>query len=139
MSDDRVLDSFAVLAWLHREASAGQVRALFEAADAGRLTLSLSSINAGEVFYRLSRARQSLTAEAFWRAVIGGDSPIALVPATDIRIEQAARLKAAHIISYADAFAVALARELGVPLVTGDPEIRRLADMGVVDLDWLTP
>jgi ribonuclease VapC len=36
---------------------------------------------------------------------------------------EAARVKARHTLSYADAFAVALAERLRVPLITGDPEI----------------
>ena len=41
-------------------------------------------------------------------------------------ILEAARMKAQHRLSYADAFAVATARLLGAPVLTGDPEILAL-------------
>ena len=47
----------------------------------------------------------------------------------------AARVKAHHAVSYADAFAVALAQELGATLVSGDPEIRALR--GLVPVLWV--
>lgn len=52
--------------------------------------------------------------------------PIILCQATEERIIAAARLKAEHPISYADAFAGALAQELDATLVTGDPEFKSL-------------
>jgi predicted nucleic acid-binding protein len=47
----------------------------------------------------------------------------------------AAHLKANHRLSYADAFAAALAREYNAAVVTGDPEFRALGDK--VRLAWL--
>lgn len=47
----------------------------------------------------------------------------------------AARLKAIFPLAYADTFAAALAQRGGVPVVTGDPEFKRLA--GVVSVIWL--
>jgi predicted nucleic acid-binding protein len=47
----------------------------------------------------------------------------------------AARLKARHTISYADAFAVALAQELGAPVVTGDREFEHVESL--VEVLWL--
>ena len=38
-------------------------------------------------------------------------------------------------ISYADCFAAALAHRDGVPLITGDPEFRRMED--VIRVVWL--
>ncbi|MBI3536219.1 MAG: PIN domain-containing protein [Chloroflexi bacterium] len=61
--------------------------------------------------------------------------PLTLEPATEERIFAAARLKAEHSISYADAFAVALAGELKATVVTGDPEFKSLESK--VNLLWL--
>ena len=47
----------------------------------------------------------------------------------------AARLKARYAISYADAFAVALAQELGAPVVTGDTEFEQVESL--IDVLWL--
>jgi predicted nucleic acid-binding protein len=48
---------------------------------------------------------------------------------------EAAKLKAQHAISYADAFAAATAIRRGAVLVTGDPEFRALE--GTVTLKWI--
>ena len=44
-------------------------------------------------------------------------------------------LKAYHRLSYADAFAVALAQQEKATLVTGDPEMKPLA--ALVPMEWL--
>lgn len=65
---------------------------------------------------------------AYFQAEPGGLAvralPITFCPVTEDRIFAAARLKAEHSMSYADAFAAALAQELGATLVTGDPEFK---------------
>jgi len=53
---------------------------------------------------------------------------------TEDRILAAAHVKANHAISYADAFAVALAQELDATVITGDPEIQTLG--GLVRVLW---
>jgi len=55
------------------------------------------------------------------------------VPSTD-DIWAAATLKSRFPISYADAFAAALAQKYNCPLVTGDPELRRVDQL---EIDWL--
>jgi ribonuclease VapC len=47
----------------------------------------------------------------------------------------AAHIKARHPVSYADAFAVALAQEYGATVVTGDPEVRAVESL--INVDWL--
>lgn len=123
-----------MLAWLQDEPTADRVEAILFASDA---RLALSSINAGEVYYKLARRRGSEEAEAFWRAASSGRLPLRLHGATDARVRRAAALKARFLVSYADAFAMGLAIELGQPLVTGDPEIRAAAEDAGVRLEWL--
>jgi ribonuclease VapC len=62
--------------------------------------------------------------------------PIALDLASEARILAAARIKAQYPLSYADAFVVALAQELGATVVTGDPEFKNVA--AIVNVMWLT-
>ena len=50
-------------------------------------------------------------------------------------IIEATRLKACHPISYADCFAAALAIRVHAPIVTGDPDFRKLGK--AVAVDWL--
>jgi predicted nucleic acid-binding protein len=47
-------------------------------------------------------------------------------------------LKARHPISYADAFAAALAMINNCPLMTGDPEFRALEKQDIINIEWLT-
>lgn len=94
-------------------------------------------INAGEVYYQLARRRGQPNADIFWRQAVSGQLPLRLFGATDARVRRAAALKARFPFAYADAFAVALARELGQPLVTGDREIRQAAGDLAQPLEWL--
>ena len=52
-----------------------------------------------------------------------------------VLIPKALRVKYWHRISYADAFAAALAQQLAAPVVTGDPEFRDIE--GEVAVEWL--
>lgn len=91
-----------------------------------------SSINMGEVLYRMVRVlgeRRARAAIDSVRAVVRTEDPDWPL------VREAARLKAAGNISYADCFAVATARRHHAPLYTGNPEIVALADtVNVVDL-----
>jgi predicted nucleic acid-binding protein len=99
-----VLDSFAMLAY-------------FQAEPGGPI---VSTINVGEMFYIVFRRRGQRRAEEMLTDVRA--LPITLCAATEERILAAAHVKAQYTLSYADAFAVALAQELEATLVTGDPE-----------------
>jgi ribonuclease VapC len=61
--------------------------------------------------------------------------PVAMYSASQARVLAAARVKATHHISYADAFTIALAQELGGTVVTGDPEFKGVES--VVPVMWL--
>ncbi len=41
------------------------------------------------------------------------------------------------LLAYADAFAVVTARDFKGVLVIGDPELRSLAEAGLVSVEWL--
>lgn len=135
--DAKVLDSWAILAWMRGEASAPRVRALLESAAEGKLILHCSAINAGEVFCQLVRLGRHAEADRFWSDLMRRDVPLRLEGATIPRVKAAASIKAAYPPAYADAFAVSLAREFGCPLVTGDSEIRAPANEGIVTVEWL--
>lgn len=83
------------------------------------------SINLGEILYRQIRTVGET------RATDGIDAlredMQVIHPNWDL-VAKAARVKARGALSYADAFCVATAEHLGVPLWTGDPEIIDLAD-----------
>ncbi|MBW1980131.1 MAG: type II toxin-antitoxin system VapC family toxin [Deltaproteobacteria bacterium] len=134
------LDAFAMLSWLQDAAGAHEVEEyLTRAAEDEQFNCYLSTINLGEVFYRLVRVRNLEEAEAFWEEVRRGNLPVKLVEPTRNRVREAARIKGQYPVAFADAFAAQTAREKAVPLVTGDPELKILADKGMISLLWLGP
>jgi len=130
----RVLDSWAILAWLQDEKPASDgVQNLLNLARTGDIELKMNLINIGEVYYRSIRSEDEETAKAFWRGF--GRMPIGLVGVTCSLTLIAASLKGQYPIAYADAFAAATARVEKCPLVTGDPELRVLETL--IELEWL--
>ena len=128
-----VLDSYALLAHFEAEPGGLLVRGLLEAARDQMATLYVSLINAGELYYITHRERGARQAETLLADL--RELPLTLSPVSEERIFAAARLKAEHSISYADAFAAALAQELGATLVTGDPEFKAVEP--VTPVMWL--
>lgn len=134
MPDSKVVDAWALLAWLRDERpAADSVRATLQEADEGNLRLSMSWINVGEVYYMLARKHDSKTAEIFLTRL--PSLPIRLVLPDEEQIVAAAKLKSTYRISYADAFAAALAIKESAALITGDPEMRDLS--GVLAVEWI--
>ena len=136
MSADRpryVLDSFALLAYFGAEPGGPQVQALLRAATADQAVVYLSVINYGELVYITEREQGAFAAR---RAIAAVDQlPITVVEADRRLTFAAAHVKAHHRLSYADAFAVALAQQTQATLVTGDPEFRAVEHL--VAIDWL--
>jgi predicted nucleic acid-binding protein len=120
-----VVDSWGILAFLRaEEPGATAMRRYLRRARTGNLRLLLNVVNLGEVFYRLLQLTDELQAEQ--RLVQIKALPIEIVPAREALVMEAARVKAAHRVSYADAFAVATGRVENAPVLTGDPEILAL-------------
>jgi predicted nucleic acid-binding protein len=118
-----VLDAWAVLAFLQRESPAATVvRRLLRRAARGNVRLRMNVVNLGEVYYRLIQTAGSERAEARLQKL--RRLPIDILPAREALALSAAKIKAAHAISYADAFAIATANAENARLATGDPEIR---------------
>lgn len=131
------LDSFALLSWLQKEQGAPVVEAHLAAASAAPDTRCwISVVNLAEVYYRMHRVLGTGAADDFWKGALRGDLPVSVVDATRPRVLEAARLKARFAIALADAFAVQVAREKDVALVTGDPEIRAVEKAGGVRVEW---
>ena len=117
-----VVDSWAILAFLRgEEPGAAVMRRYLRRAQSGNLRLLLNVVNLGEVFYRLLQLTDKAQAEERLRQVKA--LPIDIVPARESLVLEAARVKATHPLSYADAFAVATGRLENAPVITGDPEI----------------
>lgn len=117
------LDTWAILRWLEgTEPARSRVE---EVLTAERPVVSW--INLGEVCYISWRAGGEDVARSIiddLRRLTAPDEP------TPWRVLEAAAIKAAHPMAYADAFAVATAQAHGATLLTGDPEILD------IDTDW---
>jgi len=98
----------------------------------GRFVLRVTAVNAGEIVYGVERhlgaqaSHEALDSIQKWMEVVPVDLELAL---------RAGWLKLRGGISYADCFAAALAHRDGAPLITGNPEFRRVED--VVRIAWL--
>ncbi|NLJ48462.1 MAG: type II toxin-antitoxin system VapC family toxin [Candidatus Atribacteria bacterium] len=133
MESGIVLDSFAVLAYLQAEKGAQQVKELLHQAANGQLSVQMTVINLGEVYYITSRVYGQERAEEVLAML--KHLPIKLVVADEELTLEASRIKAKHPLSYADTFAVALAQRHGVSVVTGDPEFSCVENL--VSVKWL--
>jgi len=128
-----VLDAYAMLAYLRREAGWRAVKALLRDATEQRADLSICVVNLGEVLYMTERR---LGAERA-RATLGHveQLPVQSIDADRALTLRAARVQAGHSISYADAFVVALAQLRDATVVTGDPEFGVVEQL--VRVRWL--
>jgi predicted nucleic acid-binding protein len=120
-----VLDSFALLAFFRNEPGADAVEKLLNEAAADKHVLYITTVNAGEVFYMSHRKDGPAKAVLAWEAM--KKFPLHFI---EIDLEfslDAAKIKAKHKLSYADAFAAALAISRKAVLITGDDEFESLA------------
>ncbi len=132
-NSSRVLDSWAIVAYLQNEPAAEDVEALMaQTLDAGG-SLWITAVNLGEVWYQVARRHSDRQADRTAEEI--RRQGLKVRDADWDLTREAARLKAHYRLSYADCFAAALARQLGAELVTGDPEFRRLEQE--VRIRWL--
>ena len=128
-----VLDTWAVIAYLEDEPSGEQVEELIATAHEEQIPIYMSVVNVGEVWYTL--AREISEEEANASVKILNDLRIQIENADWILTQEAARFKSKNKMSYADAFAAALAKVKKADLVTGDNEFKPLD--GQIKILWL--
>ena len=128
-----VLDSYSLIAYAEGEKGAKDVAEIFKSALDDKAELFLSVINWGEMYYIAMREggkeRAELYKDSFARY------PIIILEANKEITLQAAELKALNKISYADAFAAALAKMKKGILVTGDKEFKVLEN--TIKINWI--
>jgi len=125
VSGPYVLDAWALLALLQsEEPAASRVRQLLLEGDRQQATLLLSIVNLGEVYYRVGWRSDRATAIDTVNDI--RRLSLTIMPVSDEMVFAAADFKMAYAISYADAFAAALADRTGATLVSGDPEFDQL-------------
>jgi len=133
MKRKRLLDSFAVLAWMQDEAGADKVEGLLLQAQREQVPLLLTVINLGEVYYRIARQHGHPFAQGVIRQLKA--LPVELCPCDEDLALRAARIKADFPMAYADAIAVAAAQREEATVVTGDPEFKKVEHL--VPIEWL--
>jgi len=99
----------------------------------GDAEVFLSLINLGEIVYTVERKLGEDTSREVLQDVL--TLPIEIAEVTMERVLSAAHIKGRFPISYADAFALALAQEMSATLITGDPEFKRVESL--VKIIWL--
>ena len=131
--ETKILDSFALLAFLQDEPGAQTVEDLILQAQDGKVKLTMCVVNLGEIWYSIFRKSSGVTADHYIEQIQG--MPIEIVDANWELTRQAAAYKAKGNISYADCYVAALAKLCGGPIVTGDKEFASLEkELGVI---WL--
>lgn len=132
---NRVLDSWALIAFFEDEPAAGAVEELLDQASREKHRLFMTPVNWAEVYYNTMREVSQQAAEE--HAQIIATLPIEIVDiGNDLKLaRQAALYKATYRMSLADAFAAALAKEKKADLVTGDSEFKVLEKE--IKIHWL--
>ena len=133
ISQMKVLDAYALMAYLEGEPGAETIRNLLLQSLRGEMHLVVTTINLGEVYYNIARTNSLEIADRLVGKLI--DLPIEIASVDWELALQAARLKAETPIAFADCFAAALAQLRECTVVTGDKEFQRLESK--VRVEWL--
>ena len=131
--NDYLLDSYALLRFIQKEAGDQQVKVILEEVQSGKARAMLNVSNLGEIIYTVQRRfGQQKKLDVVMNI---GRLGIEILPATNDLVFRAAELKARFSMSYADTFAVASAIEHRATIVTGDPEFRQVEHL--VKIIWI--
>ena len=133
MSVWKVLDSYALIAYLENEPGADTVAEYLKSARDHDKPLYMSVVNWGEVYYILTRVTNKETALEAMRTI--ETLPIEVIMADKEITLIAAEFKATHKMSYADCFAAALAKVKKAELITGDKEFKQVGSN--IRVEWI--
>jgi predicted nucleic acid-binding protein len=131
--ENTVLDSYAILAFLHKEQGHETITSLLEQAIEKDKTLFIAAPNWAEVRYIVERRFGAAQWEEIRAKLLG--LPLRVVDADRELAEEAGAIKAGHAMSLADCFAAALAKDKKAKLYTGDPEFKTVERE--VSIIWL--
>lgn len=135
MDSVMVLDTSAWFTLAEAEAGADKVESYLAEAWMGRVAAHASFVSLTELEY--IRTREQGPESAAELIAFVKKQPVTWHHSDDALCSAAAKLKAAHRISFADSFVAALAQRLGATLVHKDPELNTLN--GVVKVEMLPP
>ena len=128
-----VLDSYAIFSYLEGEKGALTVAEILKEGINNKVEIFMSVINIGEVYYTVLREQNKKAAELYLKTI--ERYPISIIDVDITKTLEAADFKAFYKMSYADAFAVSLAKDLKATLVTGDKEFLSVEDK--VKITWI--
>ena len=131
MKKKRLLDSFALLAFLKKENNYQRVKELLSSPGE---PIVMNDINVGETYYILARERGTEQADTFLNVILPS-LPIIVRSNSFEQVIEASKIKANYTLSFADCFAVATALREDAAILTGDPEFKRVQKL--VDIEWL--
>ena len=129
----KVLDAYALMAYLEKESGYEKIKDLFVKATESGKDLLMTTVNWGEVFYILIRDYGFDEAEKIQRFI--ETFPIEFIPVDLVLSKQAALIKATKKLSYADCFAAALAKLHKGEVITGDKEFRVMENE--IKISWI--
>jgi predicted nucleic acid-binding protein len=130
----RLLDSFALLAYLNHEEGFEKVRRVLADAQKSSLPVLMNEMNVAETYYIVYRKRGPDPADYFLGPILAG-LPISVISNNFDAVISAAKIKARYALSFADCFAVATAQRENAVVLTGDPEFKNVANL--VEIEWL--
>jgi len=135
VADALVLDPSACFAFLEDEAGTDVVESYLVDAREGRRVIHLSFATLTEVEYITTQERSASDAGAALAKMKAW--PVQWLHSDETLCGEAAKLKAAHKVSFADAFVAATAQRLNATLVHKDPDFDPLK--GIIKLHALPP
>ncbi|MDR2096629.1 MAG: type II toxin-antitoxin system VapC family toxin [Treponema sp.] len=134
-----ILDACALLAFLNDEEGADVVESLLNQAASGETVVFMSIVNLLEAYYGELRDKGAETARIVLDAVQYHSIKI-IENISQTFFHEAARLKAAHKMSFADAIGLAIAIELSGQFVTSDHhELEEVERQESISFLWLPP
>jgi ribonuclease VapC len=126
MGDKYIFDSYARIAYFRQEPGFDCIAGLLESVAEQDNVVITCAINLGEVYYMLCR-KQNVELAQFALDTIAQLPVNIIIPDLKL-ILLAAKIKARHKISYADAFAIQVCIENDGILISDVPEIHHLKD-----------
>jgi predicted nucleic acid-binding protein len=130
-----VLDSYSLIGYLEDESGSERIQELLESALDHKCQLFMCVVNLGEVMYILKRERGLAGSQPILALV--DTLPLIVLDADYQLTVSAANIKTRCPISYADCYAAALSFAKNAPLITGDPEFRKIDTDPPLQIEWL--
>ena len=133
MKTSKVLDSWALLAYFEGQESGAKVVEILKQASKGSFDLLISVINWGEILYIIEMRHGRDKRDEVERFM--NQMQLDIIHADRELTREAAGLKAAYKLPYADCFAAALAKTRKAAVVTGDKDFEPLEKE--IRIEWL--